>query len=66
MCYNYRRSQAATAGGRIMAQAPEKIRKVDTEKPERSKPSAQESLQRMEEFEKRKEKFVATARKGKD
>lgn len=49
-----------------MAQAPGKTTKVDTRKSERAKPSAGESLERMEEFEQRKEKFVATVRKGKD
>jgi hypothetical protein len=51
---------------RTMAQAPEKIRKIETERPERAKLSAQESLKRMEEFEKRKEKFIATVRKSQD
>lgn len=52
-----------------MAQAPEKIEKIKSigaAKPERARPSAQESLRRVEEFEKRKEKFIATARMGQD
>ncbi len=49
-----------------MAQAPEKIKKIDTRRPEQAKPSAQESLQRMEDFKERKGKFVATVRKSKN
>lgn len=49
-----------------MAQAPEKIESISAARPERAKPSAEESLRRVEEFEKRKEKFVATARTGQD
>jgi len=35
-------------------------------KPERARISAEESLKRMQEFSKRKERFVAAVRKGKD
>ncbi len=50
-----------------MAKAPEKIKELSADRPKRAKPSAQESLQRMEKFEQeRKEKFVATIREGKD
>lgn len=49
-----------------MAKAPEKIRKSETNKPERAKLSAPESLKRMEEFKERKEKFIATVREGKN
>jgi hypothetical protein len=49
-----------------MAQAPEKIHNPSERKAEQAKPSGGESLQRMEGFKERKEKFVATARKSKD
>jgi hypothetical protein len=35
-------------------------------RPQRRKPSAAESLQRMREFDKRKEAFIAALRKSKD
>ena len=45
---------------------PKKPRKaVTTQRPERVKLSAQESLKRMEDFPKRKEHFIASIRKGK-
>ncbi|MDQ2730065.1 MAG: hypothetical protein M3Y56_00260 [Armatimonadota bacterium] len=49
-----------------MAPAAKKIQKVVTGRPERVKLTAQESLERMEEFKERKEKFIATVREGKD
>lgn len=42
------------------------IKKVKIERPERAKLSAEESLKRTKEFYKRKEKMIATIRKGKD
>ena len=40
--------------------------KKNTVKPERVKLSAKETLKRMQEFPKRKERFVAAVRKGKN
>lgn len=39
---------------------------VDGVQPQRRKLSAEESLQRMKEFDKRKESFIAALRKSKD
>ncbi len=49
-----------------MAQAPEKIKPTETHRPQQAKPSASESLARMEEFKARKEKFIATIQKSED
>lgn len=40
--------------------------KLKFERPKRSKVSAEESLKRMQEFPKRKEKFIAAIREGKN
>ena len=47
---------------------PKKKAKAATEegRSQRRKPSAEESLQRMKEFDKRKEAFIAALRKSKD
>ena len=42
------------------------MKEVKIERPERAKLSAEESLKRMKEFGKRKEKFIATIRQGKN
>ncbi len=42
------------------------VKEVKIERPERAKLSAEESLKRMKEFDKRKEKFIATIRQGKN
>ncbi len=42
------------------------IKEIKIERPERAKLSAEESLKRMKEFDKRKEKFIASIRKNKD
>jgi len=42
------------------------IKEVKIERPERMKLSAEESLKRMKEFDKRKEKFIASIRQGKN
>jgi hypothetical protein len=44
----------------------EKIKQLKSERPKRVKLSAKESLKRMQEFSKRKEKFIAAVRKGKN
>jgi hypothetical protein len=42
------------------------IKEVKIERPERAKLSAEESLKRMKEFDKRTEKFIATVRISKN
>jgi hypothetical protein len=42
------------------------IKEVKVERPRRVKVSAKDALKRMKDFGKRKEKFVATVRTGKD
>ncbi len=41
------------------------IKEIKVERPPRAKVSEKEALKRMQEFSKRKEKFVATVRAGK-
>lgn len=48
-----------------MAKRIEDLKKVKPERPPRVKLSAEESLKRTQEFEKRKEEFIAAVRKGK-
>ena len=43
-----------------------KAQELKIERPSRAKLSEEETLRRMEEFEDRKEKFVASVRKGKN
>lgn len=49
-----------------MTKKPEVVKKVKIERPERAKLSAEESIKRTKNFDKRKEKMIATIRKGKD
>ncbi|MGI8469575.1 MAG: hypothetical protein ACR2N3_14100 [Pyrinomonadaceae bacterium] len=42
------------------------IKEIKIERPERAQLSAEESLKRTKEFDKRKEKFIATIRQGKN
>jgi len=42
------------------------VKEVKIERPERAKLSAEESIKRTKEFANRKEKFIATARQGKN
>jgi hypothetical protein len=49
-----------------MAKKPDKIEAVKLLRPERVKLSREESLKRMREFPKRKGKFIAAIRKGKN
>ncbi len=42
------------------------VKEVKIERPERAKLSAEESLKRMQDFDKRKEKMIAAIRKSKD
>jgi hypothetical protein len=48
-----------------MAKRLKDLKEVRIERPPRVKLSAEESLKRTQEFDKRKEKFVAVVRKGK-
>lgn len=49
-----------------MAKRLKDIKEIKIERPPRAKLSAKEVIKRMEEFPKRKERFIATVRKGKD
>ena len=42
------------------------VKEIKIERPKRAKLSPQEVIKRMEEFPKRREKFIATIRKGKN
>ncbi len=42
------------------------IKEIKIERPERAKLSAEESIKRTKEFDKRKEKFITTIREGKN
>ncbi len=42
------------------------LREIKIQRPERAKLSAEESLKRMKDFDKRKDKFIAAIRQGKD
>jgi hypothetical protein len=48
-----------------MAKRPKDIREIKIEQPPSAKLSAEESLNRTQEFDKRKERFIASIRKGK-
>ena len=50
----------------MMARRLKDIKEIKIERPPKAKPSAEESLKRTQEFDKRKEKFIASIRKGKD
>jgi hypothetical protein len=49
-----------------MARRLKDLKEIKIERPPRAKLTAKESLKRMEEFPKRREKFIATIRKGKN
>ena len=49
-----------------MAKRLKDIKEIRIELPPRAKLSAEESLKRTQEFDKRKEKFIASIRKGKN
>jgi len=49
-----------------MARRLKDLKELKMERPPRLKLSAKESLKRTQEFEKRKEQFIATVRKGKN
>lgn len=48
-----------------MARRLKDIKEIKIERPPRAKLSPEEALKRTEEFDKRKEKFIASIRKGK-
>jgi len=50
----------------IMARRLKDIKEIKIERPPRAKLSAEESLKRTKEFDKRKEKFIASIRKCKN
>ena len=49
-----------------MAKRLKDVKEIKIERPQRAKLSAKETLKRMREFPKRKEKFIAAVREGKD
>lgn len=49
-----------------MAKRLKDVKEIKIERPQRAKLSAKEVIKRMEEFPNRKEKFLATVRKGKN
>jgi hypothetical protein len=49
-----------------MAKRLRDLKEVKIERPPRVKLSAEESLKRTQEFDKRREKFIASVRKGKN
>ena len=49
-----------------MTKKPEEIKEGKTKRQKRLKLSAKEALQRMQTFDKRRKKFVAAIREGKD
>jgi hypothetical protein len=51
--------------GETMARRLNEIKEIKIERPKRAKLSAEESLKRTQDFDKRKDKFIASIRKGK-
>ena len=49
-----------------MAKSKKQNKELPAKRAEQTKLSAEESLKRMRAFDKRKERFIATVRKGKD
>lgn len=49
-----------------MAKGLKDMKEIKIERPQRAKLSAKETLNLMREFPKRKDKFIATVREGKD
>jgi hypothetical protein len=49
-----------------MAKRLKDVKELKVERPPRAKLSPEEVLKRMKEFDKRKEKFIATVREGKN
>jgi hypothetical protein len=49
----------------LMAKRLKEINEIKIERPPRAQLSAEESLKRTQEFDKRKERFIASIRKGK-
>jgi hypothetical protein len=61
-----RRPEAAEVLEGVMARRLKDLKELKIERPPRLKLSAKESLKRTQEFEKRKDQFVAAVRKGKN
>ena len=49
-----------------MAKGKKRVKGLPSQRAERAKLTAEESLKRLQDFAKRKEQFVAAVRKGKD
>ena len=64
-CARIRIKQNQGTGAAQMARRLKDMKEVKIERPPRVKLSAKESLKRTQEFDKRKEQFIATVRKGK-
>ena len=60
-----RRKTSASVLETKMAKRLRDLKEIKIERPQRAKLSAEESLKRTEEFDKRREKFIASIRKGK-
>ncbi len=63
LCYNDRAIKMEF--GENMAKRLKDIKEIKLERPPRAKLSAEESLKRTQEFDKRGERFIASIRKGK-
>ena len=69
MCYNVVEIEFTSylePGADIMSKRLKEIKEIKIERPERAKLSAKVSLKRTQEFSKRKEKFIAAIREGKN
>lgn len=66
LCYNDgTRGRSTLRHLELMAKRLKDIREIKIERPARAKLSAAESLKRTQEFDKRREKFIASIRKSK-
>lgn len=66
LCYNPDEiSVVRSSAEKTMAKRLKDIKEIKIERPPKAKLSAEESLKRTQEFDKRKEKFIASIRKGK-
>lgn len=64
LCATITKSVTSEAG-EILAKRQKDIKEIKIERPPRAKLSPEESLKRTQEFDKRREKFIASIRKGK-
>ena len=65
VCYNSCKS-GITYRRQVMAKGKKQAKSLPSQRTERARLTAEESLKRLQEFAKRKEHFVAAVRKGKD